>query len=247
MSRYRLIEFAELDSTNRHACSRLRGLADGDVIQAAIQTAGRGRWSRKWISDVPGNLCLSLVLKPAGVPADLPLASLSQLLAFSASQALESYRVQPALKWPNDIQVGGRKIAGILAETVVEGSAFLGLVLGIGVNLNLNRETLAMIDQPATALNLELGTEVDVNAFRDLLLEAFFSRYNDFLSAGFPLIRAEYLRRCPFLGREIELRSPLGSQRGIACGISEAGELEFLAADGTLRQVALGEIVNPAG
>ena len=69
MGRYRVIEFAELDSTNRFACGRLRELADGDVIQAGIQTVGRGRWERKWISDVPGNLCLSLVLKPAGPPA----------------------------------------------------------------------------------------------------------------------------------------------------------------------------------
>ena len=127
MNRYRVSEFAELDSTNRYACGRLRELADGDVIQAGIQTAGRGRWERKWISDVPGNLCLSLVLKPVGPPAELPLAGLSQLLALSVCRVLETYGVPPALKWPNDIQVAGRKIAGILAETVVEGSEFLGL------------------------------------------------------------------------------------------------------------------------
>lgn len=243
MSRYRVIEFAELDSTNRFACGRLRELADGDVIQAGIQTAGRGRWERKWISDVPGNLCLSLVLKPAGSPAVLPLASLSQLLALSACRVLESYGVEPALKWPNDVQVGGRKIAGILAETVVTGSEFLGLVLGIGVNLNLDATVIATVDQPATALNLELGRYVSVLTFRDALLETFFARYRDFLQAQFPLIRTEYRQRCHFLGRAITVRSPQQWVQGIARDISPTGELELELPDGRQQQVGVGEII----
>ncbi len=243
MSRYRVIEFAELDSTNRFACGRLRELADGDVIQAGIQTAGRGRWERKWISDVPGNLCLSLVLKPTGLPAALPLASLSQLLALSACRVLESYGVEPALKWPNDVQVGGRKIAGILAETVVTGSEFLGLVLGIGVNLNLDATVIATVDQPATALNLELGRYVSVLTFRDALLETFFARYRDFLQAQFPLIRTEYRQRCPFLGRAITVRSPQQWVQGIARDISPTGELELELPDGRQQQVSVGEII----
>jgi BirA family biotin operon repressor/biotin-[acetyl-CoA-carboxylase] ligase len=243
MNRYRVIEFAELDSTNRFACGRLRELADGDVIQAGIQTAGRGRWERKWISDVPGNLCLSLVLKPAGSPAALPLASLSQLLALSACRVLESYGVEPALKWPNDVQVGCRKIAGILAETVVTGSEFLGLVLGIGVNLNLDATVIATVDQPATALNLELGRYVSVLMFRDALLETFFARYCDFLQAQFPLIRTEYRQRCPFLGRAITVRSPQHWVHGIARDISPTGELELELPDGRQQQVGVGEII----
>lgn len=243
MSRYRVIEFAELDSTNRFACGRLRELADGDVIQAGIQTAGCGRWERRWMSDVPGNLCLSLVLKPAGSPAALPLASLSQLLALSACRVLESYGVEPALKWPNDVQVGGRKIAGILAETVVTGSEFLGLVLGIGVNLNLDATVIATVDQPATALNLELGRYVSVLTFRDALLETFFARYRDFLQAQFPLIRTEYRQRCPFLGRAITVRSPQQWVQGIARDISPTGELELELSDGRQQQVGMGEII----
>lgn len=243
MPRYRIIEFAELDSTNRHACTRLRELADGDVIHAAIQTAGRGRWERKWISDVPGNLCLSLVLQPAGSPASLPLASLSQLLAVGACRVLEAHGVKPTLKWPNDIQVNGRKIAGLLAETVVQGSEFLGLVLGIGVNLNLTEAQIATIDQPATALNLCVNHAVGVNEFRDALLAEFFSRYDAFLATGFPLIRAEYLQRCAFLGREIEVRNPQGSQHGIARDVSDSGELELLTPDGQILRLALGEVV----
>lgn len=242
MSRYRVIEFAELDSTNRYACERLRELEDGDVIQAGIQTAGRGRWQRQWISHIPGNLCLSLILKPTGVPAKLPLARLSQLLALSACQALETYGIQPALKWPNDIQVAGRKIAGILAETVVVGQEFLGLVLGIGVNLNLDAATVATVDQPATALNLELGQPVIVPQFRAALLERFFSKYEAFLGADFPLIQTEYRARCHFLGRTIIVRNPQSRIAGIARDITAAGELELELADGRRQTVSLGEI-----
>ncbi len=246
MNRYRVIEFAALDSTNRHACGQLRELADGDVIQAGIQTAGRGRWERKWISDVPGNLCLSLVLKPAGIPAQLPLAGLSQLLAVSTCRVLETYGVNPTLKWPNDVQVDGKKIAGILAETVVQGRGFLGLVLGIGVNLNLDGATLALVDQPATALNQLLGHAVAAPQFRDALLADFFARYDDFLTAGFPLIRTQYQQRCRFLGREITVRDHHDCLQGIARAITPTGELELELSDGRHRQLALGEIVCPA-
>lgn len=244
MSRYRVSEFAELNSTNHYACGHLRELADGDVIQAGIQTAGRGRWERKWISDVPGNLCLSLVLKPAGPPAELPLANLSQLLALSACRVLERYGVQPTLKWPNDIQVAGRKIAGILTETVVEGSELLGLVLGLGVNLNLDATSLATVDQPATALNQELGRYVSVLTFRDALLTEFFSRYDQFLIACFPLIWSEYRQRCNFLGRAITVRSPRDCVQGIARDITAAGELELELPDGQRCHLVLGEIAG---
>lgn len=242
MPSYRVIEFASLDSTNRHAIAHLRELADGDVIQAGFQTAGRGRWDRRWFSDVPGNLCVSLVLKPCGVPATLPLANLSQLLAVSLCRVLEEHGIRPALKWPNDILISGRKIAGILAETVVEGAEFLGLVLGIGVNLNLTESSLALIDQPATSLNLLVKAEVSVAEFREALLGDFFSRYEKFLREGFRLIRAEYCRRCEFLGTEVVVRSPQSSWRGIAKDIVESGELELEGPDGQLQRVVLGEM-----
>ena len=134
MARYRVIEFAELDSTNRHARANLHDLADGDVIQATVQTDGHGRLRRRWISHVPGNLCVSIILKPTNArPADLPLANLSQLLSVCVCRALDTRGAAATLKWPNDVLVGGSKIAGLLAETVVRGAGeFMGMVLGLG-------------------------------------------------------------------------------------------------------------------
>jgi BirA family biotin operon repressor/biotin-[acetyl-CoA-carboxylase] ligase len=246
MPRHRVIEFAELDSTNRYACARLRELSDGDVIQAAAQTAGRGRMERKWISDAPGNLCVSLVLKPAhAAPANLPLVNLSQLLALAVCRALDSDNAPATLKWPNDVLVRGRKIAGILAETVVQGGDFLGLVLGLGVNLNLDATALATIDQPATSLAVELKRPVDVNRFRDAVLDGFFQRRDGFLANGFGMIREEYLARCAFLGKEVEVRRPEGVLRGLASNVTEEGALELVGADGLPRSVSIGEMFFP--
>jgi BirA family transcriptional regulator, biotin operon repressor / biotin---[acetyl-CoA-carboxylase] ligase len=243
MARYRLIEFAELDSTNRHARDRLRELADGDVIQAAVQTAGRGRRERRWISHLPGNLCLSLVLKPAhAAPADLPLVNLSQLLALAVCRALDSHHAHATLKWPNDVLVKGRKIAGMLAETVVQGSEFLGLVLGLGVNLNLDAAALAAIDQPATSLAVETGRPVDVARFRDHVLDDFFQRRDEFLKSGFGLVREDYLARCAFLGQPVEIRQQGEVITGMAQTITLDGSLELAGADGVVRQITIGEM-----
>lgn len=232
-----------MDSTNRHACARLDELADGDVIQAAAQTAGRGRMERRWISHVPGNLSLSVVLKPAAAaPADLPLVNLSQLLALAVCRALDSHHAPATLKWPNDVLARGHKIAGILAETVVRGSEFLGLVLGLGVNLNLDAAALATLDQPATSLMVETGRPVDVARFRDTVLEEFFQRRDEFLEHGFGLVRDEYLARCAFLGQPVEIRRPGETRRGVAQAITWDGSLELVSPDGVVQNITLGEM-----
>jgi BirA family biotin operon repressor/biotin-[acetyl-CoA-carboxylase] ligase len=244
MARYRIIEFAALESTNRHACEHLRELADGDVIQAALQTAGHGRLQRRWISHVPGNLCLSLVLKPRhATPAALPLVNLSQLLALSVCRALDAHGAPATIKWPNDVLVGGRKIAGLLAETVFQGAGELvGMVLGLGVNLNLAKEMLDLIGQPATSLAVVTGTPVVVAVFRDAVLRDFFATCDEFLGRGFGMIRDDYLARCPFLGSAVEIRQGPESLRGVAQGLTADGALELRLADGTLRRVDLGEM-----
>lgn len=243
MARYRIIKFAELDSTNRHVCARLRELADGDTIQAERQTAGHGRLLRRWVSELPGNLCMTLVLKPRqAAPGSLPLGNLSQLLALSVCRALAASGAPATLKWPNDVLVGGRKIAGLLAETVVQGAEFVGMALGVGVNLNLDAEALAAIDQPATSLAEWRGAAVDVDDFRDAVLEDFFGRYDGFLTTGFGLIRDEYLSHCRFIGSEVEIRRADETLRGVVAGVTADGALELNTGEDFLRRIEMGEM-----
>jgi BirA family biotin operon repressor/biotin-[acetyl-CoA-carboxylase] ligase len=244
MQRYRVIKFAELDSTSRFARENLLNLTAGDVIQATLQTGGYGRLCRRWISDVPGNLCISIVLKPQHrSPAGLPLANLSQLLSLSVCRALDAYKAGATLKWPNDVLIDGHKIAGLLAETVVQGAGrFQGMVIGLGVNLNMDAETLALIDQPATSLAAWLGRSVDVAQFRDTVLDDFFMRCDGLLDEGFRMIRDEYLQRASFIGSDVNVRRGEELISGRACGLTDCGALELRIADGTIRTIDLGEM-----
>ncbi len=243
MGGHRIIRFAELDSTNRHALARLAELEDGDVIQADVQTAGHGRMNRPWVSHVPGNLCLTIVVKPRhAAPASLPLANLSQLLALAVCRALDAHAAPATLKWPNDVLVGGRKIAGLLAETVVQGHSFAGLALGLGVNLNLDQATLATVSQPATSLSEWTGSPVDADAFRDAVLDGFSAQRDQLLERGFSLIRGAYLDRCGFLGRPVEVRRGEETICGTAEDLDPDGALLIRTESNRIEAVAIGEM-----
>lgn len=245
MTPWRLIEFAELDSTNRYAREHLAELSHGDAVRADVQTAGRGRQNRTWISHIPGNLCLSLVLKPdSATLAQLPLANLSQLLAVCTCHVLENCQTTPTLKWPNDVQLGGRKIAGILAETTTQGTDFLGLVLGIGVNLNLDAATLATIEQPATSLSMHLNRTIPVHDFCTALLQEFFAYYDSFMNAGFGLIREDFLQRSPFLGSQIRLCVGSRTLHAIALDVNQEGALVIKDPLGQVQVVSIAEMFN---
>ncbi len=235
-----LIEFDQLDSTNKHALAHLHELKHGDVVVARVQTGGRGRCGRSWVSGAAGNLCMSIVIKP-----DRPspqLASLSHLLAVCLCRELDSERVKAAIKWPNDVLVGGRKIAGILAESVTQGADFAGMALGIGVNLNLDESIVRQIERPATSLNLLLGKKVSVESFRKGLLDGFFASYESFMREGFAIIRREYLGRCEFLGHDIEVRHQQSLIQGIALDVDDEGALRLQCPGGEIRTVAIGEM-----
>lgn len=153
-------------------------------------------------------------------------SNLTQYLSVVLCKILEEYGLKPQIKWPNDVLINGKKIAGILSETVMQGSLFKGLVLGIGVNLNTSEKDLAsIIDKEATSLNLEISKSVDVNLFLDKLAEEFFADYDNFLQKGFELIKNDYISRTCFLDTEICVQVFNDKKCGIAKAINDKGEL----------------------
>jgi len=239
---YNLTVFPQLDSTNLHAIRNLTSLKDKDVICADIQTDGIGRHNRKWISDKKGNIYLSIVLKPDSPVSELPLSSLPQYMSVILCRLLLSYSVEPEIKWPNDTMVRGKKIAGILCQTVFSGSKLDGFVLGLGVNLNLTQNDIEQISQPATSLNLLTGTAVDCNAFRTELLKNFFNEYDQFLSQGFSFIQDEYVKRCISLGKTITVRTNSREITGTAENIASDGTM-IIFSNGNRQSVSMGEII----
>jgi BirA family transcriptional regulator, biotin operon repressor / biotin---[acetyl-CoA-carboxylase] ligase len=243
---YRLIEFGQLHSTNAFVLEHIDALAHCDVISAGIQTAGRGRLSRAWVSSQPENAYLSVVLKPPHEQA-ASLAAVTHFLAVVVCHALEAEGLAPAIKWPNDVQVSGRKVAGILAEARLTGAMLRGMALGLGVNLNLPEAVVAAIDQPATALNLLLGRHIDRGLFLRGLLDRFFGGLDRFLETGFEGVRAGYEQRASFLGRRLTVRQMQVEWTGVARGLDPCGALELECADGTVCRIQAGDLVTERG
>ena len=152
---------------------------EGALVAAEEQTQGRGRLGRRWLAPAGTSLLCSLQLRP-----DVPSERLPELTGVAAQAVAETIAavagVQPALKFPNDVLVGGRKVAGVLAEAR-EGR----VVLGIGINVNVDEDELPLeVDTPATSLLVEIGTELDRAELLAELLERLERRYDAWLSAA---------------------------------------------------------------
>lgn len=231
----------EVDSTNLYAKSNLDSLEDRTVIYAARQTSGRGRLSRTWIDLGFDNLFLSFVLKPSDSFNEI-YSNITQYLSVVLCKIFECYGLEPQIKWPNDVLINSKKIAGILSETVMQGSSFNGLVLGVGVNLNSTFEALNNIDKPATALNLEVGRQIDIEVFKNRIVNMFFEHYDDFLNEGFEFIKKDYISHASFLDEEICVQIFNKKNKGIAKSITDKGEL-ILNTDGKDLVLTIGDIL----
>jgi BirA family transcriptional regulator, biotin operon repressor / biotin---[acetyl-CoA-carboxylase] ligase len=226
---------ARLGSTQERA----RAIADegrgGIVVVAEEQTAGRGRQGRAWVAPAGAALLASWVFRP--LVTDPALFAL--LCGVAVARALASVGVPDArVKWPNDVQLGGRKVAGVLADavTAADGGA---LVLGIGVNVRQSRVELGDLAAIATSCAAE-GHDVDRLALlarlcRDLVRIAGSAEERR-------LALAEWRERSATLGHEVEVRTPAGAPvRGVARSVGDDGALMVETAEGPRRIVA-GEV-----
>jgi BirA family transcriptional regulator, biotin operon repressor / biotin---[acetyl-CoA-carboxylase] ligase len=225
--------FDSLDSTNRYLLDEARrGAPEGVVAVADHQTAGRGRRGRAWVAPPGASLLVSVLLRPALAPER------SQVVAMACGTAMVSAvedvaGFTPALKWPNDLVVGDRKLAGILAEA--DGDT---VVVGVGINVNWDDLPPELVDT-ATACNLETGHDVDRRELLGAFLRALDERYAD-LEA----VRPEYERRLATLGRCVRVEQPDGDLEGRAIAVGESGELLVDAGDGDPVAVHVGDVVH---
>ena len=188
---YEMETFDTIDSTSAFARRNLSELPDRKIISADVQTAGHGQFERKWFSSNKngGNCYISIVLKPENIEH---LDELTKYSSLAVAKTLDAYGFEAKLKYPNDVLVNGKKIAGILAESVFIGNTFRGVIVGIGVNLNLEAEELNMVnmvDIAATSIYNETGENVDKNEFIARLLGNFFENYEEFLKNGIGKIK----------------------------------------------------------
>lgn len=237
---FRLERFEEIDSTNEEAKRRAAaGAPAGTLIWAKAQSAGRGRRGRAWVS-VPGNLYMSLLLRPergAGRAAQLGFAA--ALAVGEAILPLLPPSAALAYKWPNDVLVGGRKVSGILLESQAAAEGRLDwLAVGIGVNV---ASFPAASEYPATSLADAGAAPVTLEALLAAIAARFLFWYERWLSEGFAPLRQAWLARAAGLGEGMRVRLSDGESEGRFAGIDEEGAL--LLEQGTARRrISAGDV-----
>jgi len=239
----RLVCLRETESTNAVAFRLAEeGAPEGTVVTADAQTAGKGRLGRVWISPPGVNLYLSVVLRPLISP--VAACQLTFLSVVAVARAIEACTtLAPQIKWPNDILIAGKKVAGLLNEMNAETEKVNFVVLGIGVNLNMRHSQLgAGVRHPATSLLEEGGVEVDREAFARALLRELDQLYDRFLADGEGPVRAEWLERSAIRGRQVRVSSGAREFSGEVQGVDSFGALLVQVPGGGLETVLSGDV-----
>jgi BirA family biotin operon repressor/biotin-[acetyl-CoA-carboxylase] ligase len=238
--------FVRVGSTNDVA-RRLgdEGAADGLLVVADEQTAGRGRLDRRWWAPPGSSLLMSLLLRPR-----LPLSRAMQLtmcLGLGAVEGIEAATgLRPALKWPNDLLLGGRKLGGILSELQADGDGVAYAVLGLGLNVNLDLRGAPPADVAAAAAGLSdaLGRAVD----RAALLASILLRCEFWLDAllgpapAAPSLHEAWAARLDTLGRDVAVTTAAGVLHGLAAGVTPDGALLVRTRDGETQAIWSGDV-----
>lgn len=229
-----LHRFDSVGSTNDEAARLARaGASEGTVVVARTQTAGRGRQERRWESP-PGGLWMSLVLRPPVSPAALP--GLTLVMAAAVARALQATcGLDATVRWPNDVYVGDRKIAGLLSEARCSGDTVEACCIGLGLNVNVDVAALPDdVRATATSLLALRGQPTDEDDVRTAVLGAMEEDYRRFREGGFEALRASVAQRCATLGRRVEvLRDQAPAVSGVARALGSQGSLRVSCASGT--------------
>jgi BirA family biotin operon repressor/biotin-[acetyl-CoA-carboxylase] ligase len=236
----RLICLPEIDSTN----ARMRHLAEEDAAEGTVviadrQSAGRGRLGRRWESPSAVNLYCSILLRPK-----IPVQQAPQLTFLSAVAVAETlnqlYQLPAKVKWPNDVLVGGKKIAGLLNEMNAETEQIHFVILGIGVNLNMTAEQFPEeLNYPATSVLLEQGQPIDRSVFVREFLQRLDDYYVEFLEYGFVPIRRRWEGLCDMMNTRVQIDQGV---QGTVVGLDTDGALRLQLENGSVERIMAGDV-----
>ncbi|NOX88011.1 MAG: biotin--[acetyl-CoA-carboxylase] ligase [Calditrichaeota bacterium] len=241
--------FQVIDSTNSYLLTLAReGAPEGTVVQAEYQTSGRGRKERKWHAAPCKNLLFSILVRPEieiDFSQKITLAT-AIVLAETIDRYLKDSGVAPVditFKWPNDLLVGGLKLSGILAESILREKKILALVLGVGINLNETKDQFdPALKNQATSLIQLTGQTINREKFLCMFLEQFEKDYERFERNLYREVVHEWKQRFTQIGKKVLVSTPFGDEEGIIRDVDESGYLVYEDKVGRLRSLVTGEI-----
>src|SRR5436190_637521 len=241
-----LYHFYTVDSTNAFALRLLEHgyrVAEGTVVIAESQTAGKGRLGRSWHSERESGLYVSMVLYPKAPPSLAPLLTLVTTIA--AHNAVEkATHLDVDIKWPNDLLIGGKKVCGILAEMQAEVDRIKMMIIGVGINVN-HESFPDEIAGRATSLRLASGRPQSRIEILVDFLEEFESLYLTFEQRGPRAIIDQWTRLSSFAnGRKIQINDGVRTIAGVTRGLNPLGALRVEQADGRTEEVYSGDVVS---
>jgi BirA family transcriptional regulator, biotin operon repressor / biotin---[acetyl-CoA-carboxylase] ligase len=240
----RIYHFFKTDSTNRVGLELGHGgEAEGAVILAEEQTAGKGRAGRSWQSDRATGIYVTLLLRPRLAPVQAPLLTMmAGLSVYAAIQAQTG--ITPDLKWPNDLLLRGKKVGGILTEMHAEPSQVRFVIVGIG--LNVNQEKFAGdLGATATSLRIETGKHESRLELLVRLLREFENDYNRFLREGPAGVTQKFEAVSSYArGKRVRVTNGTGSFAGTTAGLGPEGLLQVKRDDGELVTVISGDVTE---
>jgi BirA family transcriptional regulator, biotin operon repressor / biotin---[acetyl-CoA-carboxylase] ligase len=239
---YEIFHFPGIDSTNNWILSNTHLLPKNKIslVYANKQSAGRGRNRNHWHSPVGCNLYATFgVFTPLteGIRTHFPL-----LMAISAVDMMEKMNLSPQIKWPNDLIINQKKIAGILTETSIEESSILHAI-GIGVNINMTKEELQEINRPVTSISEELGHELEIKQVLDALKDSFSRYLETYLGHGFssilPLFKAKLAHK---ENQPLSFHDRDQQWNGKFHSLNEDGTLNLELETGEIKRFLSGEV-----
>lgn len=231
-----------IDSTNLYA-RRLGedGAAEGVLVVADEQTAGKGRSGRHWTTPPGSAIAMSVLLRPRIAPERISMVTLVMGLAV-AKAVRELYGLDALIKWPNDVVVNGKKICGILTEMSAELMAVNYIVIGVGINSNM-KEFPEEIRTTATSIALELGRDVNRARLIAEVMKHFEILYRGFLeTSDLSRIMSDYNAILVNIGRRVRVLEPGNEYSAQALGIDRNGRLLVRTDEGAVRDVYAGEV-----
>lgn len=236
-----ILSVVKVDSTNNYASEFLvkKDCKEGSVVSASEQLNGRGQLKNQWESEPLKNILISIVFYPEFLPVSKQFI-LSKVIALGVFDLISLYVENVSIKWPNDIYVGAKKIAGILIENSIMGNVIGSSIAGIGLNVN-QKEFLSDAPNPVSLTQLS-GKEYDLDQLLTIMLDAIDKWYLLLKTGKIDIINKKYTERLYQINKKAHYRDFEGVFKGVITGVNEIGQLQIKPLPGKIRTYHFKEV-----